>query len=132
MRIRPFLALVPALLALAACEGGTGASSSAGGEYLAALQSPNGPEGAAMLELTGGGVEAIAAASATLFQQPVNGGVRLMLIREAPGRVEFRLIVAPGSELPTVRVVQVVDGDDNVRPSTDGYEVTFTRTRGDP
>ncbi|HEX2209899.1 MAG TPA: hypothetical protein VHG93_19650 [Longimicrobium sp.] len=131
MRIPPFLVLLP-LLALAACDGGTGASSSAGGEYIGALQSPNGPEGAAMLEITGGSVQEISAASATLFRQPVSGGQKVMLIRPDAGRIEFRVVIADGGELPQVRVVQVVAPDDSVRPTTDGYAVTFTRTRGDP
>lgn len=118
---------MPPAPAACACRRRTAAG---GGEYIAALVSPNGPEGGAILEITGGGVEEVVAASATLFRQPVTGGQRLMLIRDAPGRVEFRVRMAAGSQLPTVRVVQVVDGDDNVRASTDGYEVTFTRTRG--
>ena len=133
MRIRHFLLALFAPLALAACDGGSDGTGAAteGGEYIAALVSPNGPEGGAILEMSGGGVEEVVAASATLFRQPVTGGQRLMLIRDAPGRVEFRVRMAAGSAPPTVRVVQVVDGDDNVRASTDGYEVTFTRTRGD-
>lgn len=130
MRIRSILPLL-AVLAAAACDGGGTGAASEGGEYIAALQSPNGDEGAAMLEMTTEGVEDVSASSATLFRQPISGGVRMMLIRDAAGRVEFRVRMAPGHELPTVRVVQVVDGDDNVRASTDGYEVTFTRTRGD-
>ena len=132
MRMRSILPLL-AVLAAAACDGGGGTgAASEGGEYIAALQSPNGHEGAAMLEMTMDGVEDVSASSATLFRQPVSGGVRMMLIRDAAGRVEFRVRMAPGHEMPAVRVIQVVDPDDNVRASTDGYEVTFTRTRGGP
>lgn len=131
MRIRSILFLL-ALLAASACDGGGTGAALDGGEYIAALQSPHGDEGGAMLEMTTGGVEDVSASSATLFRQPISDGVRLMLIRESAGRVEFRVVMAPGHELPTVRVVQVVDGDDNVRASTEGYQVTFTRTLGDP
>jgi hypothetical protein len=132
MRMRPHQLILPLLLALSACDGaeGTGAAL-AGGEYIAALESPHGPEGAAILEITGDGVEEVSGSAATLFQQPVSGGRRLVLVLEPAGRIEFRVRVSPGNELPEVRVVQVVDGNDAVRPSTDGYTVSFSRTRGD-
>lgn len=129
MRI-PILRLALVLLpALAACDGGTGASP-AGGEFIAALQSPHGPEGAALLELTGEGIESVAGSSVTLLDLPVNGGRRVMLVREPAGVIEFRVRVAPGNEPPDARVLQVVGPDDQLRPSTDGYAVTWTRTRG--
>jgi hypothetical protein len=132
MRIRPPLLIFPLLLALFACDGGRGTGAAlAGGEYIAALESPHGAEGAAILEITGAGVEEVSASAATLFQQPVSGGRRVVLVREPAGRIEFRVRIAPGNDVPDVRVVQVVDGDDAVRPSTDGYTVSFTRTRGE-
>jgi hypothetical protein len=129
MRISIPLLVLCLLPALAACDDGTGASS-AGGEFIAALQSPNGPEGAALLELTGEGIESVAGSSVSLFQLPVSGGRRVMLVREPAGVIEFRVRVAAGNELPDARVLQVVDGNDQVRASTDGYRVTFTPTRG--
>lgn len=133
MRIRsPLFVLLSLLLALAACDGGEGTGTDlAGGEFIGTLQSPHGPEGAAILEIGGAGVEEVFASSATLFQQPVSGGRRLVLVREPAGAIEFRVRMAPGNAPPEVRVVQVVDGDDAVRPSADGYTVSFTRTRGD-
>ena len=131
MRIRPPLLILPLLLALSACDGGEGTGAAlSGGEYIATLESPHGAEGAAILEITGPGVEEVFASSATVFQQPVSGGRRVVLVREPAGPIEFRVRIAPGNELPQVRVVQVVDGNDAVRPSTDGYRVSFTRTRG--
>ena len=131
MRIRTLLAVPLALLALAACDGGGTDTSLPGGEYIASLESSHGPEGAALLELSDADVQAVAGSSVTLFQQPVTGGRRLLLVREPAGVIEFRVQVAAGSPLPSVRVLQVVDGNDVPRPGTDGYRVTFTRTRGD-
>lgn len=122
---------VPALaLALAGCDGGGTGDSPDGGEYVAALESPNGPEGAAVLELSGSGVESITATSLSLFRQPTSEGTRLMLVREPAGRLEFRVRMAAGSRPPAVRVVEVVDGDDRQRAPLDGYQVTFTPVRG--
>jgi hypothetical protein len=130
MRPRLAVLLLAATGVLSACDGGTG-SETAGGEYIAALESPAGPEGAAVLEITGEGVQSVHAASLTLFQQPVSGGRRLVLVREPAGRLEFRVRMAPGNGPPSVRVVEVVDGNDQPRASAEGYTVTFTRTRGD-
>jgi hypothetical protein len=129
MRMR-ILAPLLALAALSACDGGGTGSETAGGEYIAALESPHGAEGAALLELSGEGIQDVYAASLSLFDQPVSGGRRVMLIREPAGRLEFRVRMAAGNGPPTVRVLEVVDGADQPRASTDGYEVTFTRTRG--
>lgn len=129
--MRLLLRLLALLIPLAACDGGGTGTAPLGGEYIAVLQSPHGAEGAAILELTGEGIQEVVAASATLFQQPVNGGRRVMLVREPGGRIEFRVRLAEGAGLPAVRVLQVVDGDDVPRSSTDGYQVSFTRTRGD-
>lgn len=132
MRIRLPLLVLPLLLALAACDGGQGTGAAlSGGEFIATLESPHGAEGAAILEITGAGVEEVSAAAATLFQQPVSGGRRVVLVREPAGRIEFRVRVAPGNDVPDVRVLQVVDGNDALRPSTDGYTVSFVRTRGE-
>lgn len=133
MRMRSLLLVLAALPALAACDGGGGTgASTAGGEFIAALESPDGrPEGAVLLELTGDGISRVHAASLALFEQPVSGGRRLMLIREPAGRIDFRVTMAPGASLPSVRVIEVVGPDDLPRASVDGYSVTFTPTRGD-
>lgn len=129
MRTRLAALLLAATAALSACDGGT-ASETAGGEYIAALESPHGPEGAAVLELSGTGVQSVHGASLSLFQQATSTGRRLVLVREPAGRLEFRVRMADGHAPPSVRVVEVVDGNDQPRASTDGYTVTFTRTRG--
>lgn len=119
------------LLALSGCDGGGTDTGRAGGEYVAVLESPHGAEGAAVLELSGSGMDAVTATSLSLFRQPVAGGIRLVLVREPAGRLEFRVRMASGSRLPAVRVVEVVDGDDRQRASLEGYEVSFTPVRGD-
>lgn len=131
MRIATVVSLLVALLASAACDGGTGASPG-GGEYIAVLASPHGPDGAALLEIGTEGVVEVTASSSALFQEPVSGGKRLVLVRQAPGRIEFRVQVARGYEPPAVRVLQVVDGDNRQRPSVAEYRVTYTPTRGEP
>jgi hypothetical protein len=127
MKTRSTRFILPALLALAACdEGGTGVP--AGGEYRAVLQSPNGAEGAAAFELEGGGVRSVAGGEGTrVFMQPAAGGTRVIAVREPAGPIEFTLTLAPGSKLPQARVVEVADGQDQPRASLAGYRVTLER-----
>jgi hypothetical protein len=129
MRI-PLLSLLAAVLALAACDGGGTGSRPAGGEYIVTLESPHGNEGAAILEITDQGVESITASAAALFRNRISDGWRLVLVREPEGPLQFRIRLAEGNDFPDVRVIEVVDGRDQRRPSVEGYEVSFTRTRG--
>ena len=126
MRFPSIPTLLLAALALAACDRG-GTDAPPGGEYRAVLQSPNGNEGAVALELTGAGIESIAADAGTLHTQPAGATTRVVLIRDPAGPIEFRVTMAPGQGPPAVRVVEVVDGSDLPRASLAGYRVTFGR-----
>jgi hypothetical protein len=127
MTKRSTLLVLPALLALAACdEGGTGVTP--GGAYRAVLQSPHGAEGAAAIELEGAGIESVAGGAGTrVFLQPAAGGARVVVVREPAGPIEFSVTLAAGSELPRARVVEVADGNDQPRASLAGYRVTLER-----
>ncbi len=127
MRFRSIPTMLAVVLALGACDrGGTG--SEPGGEYRAVLESPNDSEGAVALELTGPGIELISVgAGTTLHTQPEGATTRVVLIREPAGRIEFNLTMSPGQQPPDVRVVEVVDGNDQPRASLDGYRVRFSR-----
>ena len=64
------------------------------------------------------------------FRNRISGGYRLVLVREPAGPIQFRVRLAEGNDFPDVRVIEVVDGNDERRPSTEGYGVSFERTRG--
>jgi len=127
------LAALLLLLALAACDGGgTTPREPAGGDYDALLQSPNGPEAAAQLELTGGGIEDVqsTAAATIVSSSPVSNGRRVVIVRLQPGPLQFRVRMAEGQGPPSARVVEVAAPDDALRASLSGYRVTFTRVAG--
>lgn len=132
MRLRSTFLAPLALLALAACDGGGGTEPPPppGGNYDAVLQGPTNAESAALLELTGTGIEEVGSLTAAVFSTPVNGGQRVVLVRGTPGAIEFRVRVAPGNEPPTARIVELAGGDDQLRTPLTGYQVTFTRTPG--
>ncbi|HST58359.1 MAG TPA: hypothetical protein VLK84_06725 [Longimicrobium sp.] len=130
MRLSLARLVLPALLALAACDGGTDVPEPAGGDYDAVLQSPNGAEAAAALELSGTGIEDVQSSTAFLQSSAVSGGRRVVLVRSQPGTLEFRVRMAEGQAPPDVRVVEVAAPDDALRASLSGYRVTFTRVAG--
>jgi hypothetical protein len=122
------LFLFTALLLLAACDGGgPGTGSEDGGEYRAVLQSPNGAEGAAAIELTGPGIQSVTASGGRLFTQASGGTTRVVVVHQAAAEIAFRVIMADGQAPPAARVVEVVDGNDLPRTSLAGYSVTFGR-----
>ena len=98
-----------------------------GGVYRAVLQSPSGAEGAALVSLSGGGIEKITSSSGQVFSQLSAKGANVAIFREPAGTLEFDVQVATGHGTPSAQVVEVVDGADRMRGLT-GYVVTFSRT----
>jgi hypothetical protein len=91
------------------------------------LQSPNGVEGAAAIELTGTGIQSVTASVGRVFTQASGGTTRVVVVSEPAAQLAFRVTMAPGQGPPAARVVEVVDGSDQPRASVAGYSVTFSR-----
>ncbi|HEX6036617.1 hypothetical protein [Longimicrobium sp.] len=129
MRLRSLLLAAPMMLALAACDGGPETPPEpTGGNFDALLQGPTSSESAALVELTGSGIEDVQSnGPAIVASSPVTGGRRVVVVRTAPGAIGFRVRVAPGNTAPTARVVELADADDQLRASLAGYQVTLTR-----
>src|SRR5687767_7498968 len=89
------LLLLSGLLSTAACGdgggGGPGTGTEDGGEYRAVLQSPNGVEGAAAIELTGPGVQSVTAGAGQLFSQSAGTTTRIVLVSNPAGPLSFRI-----------------------------------------
>lgn len=130
MRLRSLLFTAPLMLALAACgdDGPQTPPTPSGGDFDALLQGPTASESAALVELTGAGIEGVQAnGPATVASSPVTGGRRVVVVRTAPGAIGFRVRVAEGNAAPTARVVELADANEQLRPSLAGYQVTLTR-----
>jgi len=94
--------------------------------YNATVVSPNGLEGAAVLELDGSFADAISVASGRVFTHASGGVTRVVLVRDTPGELAFTLTLdAPGSP-PDVRLLQVADGANDLRAFLHRYRVEFT------
>ena len=117
-----------ALLAAAAVS--TGLACSDGGppvpvEVDVRIVSPNGPEGAAVLEVATADLLQVSTSVGLVFSNPVAGTTRIVVIRDTPGTLGFTLLMNGGMDPPAIRLLEVVDGNDQPRPSLGGYRVEF-------
>lgn len=116
------------LTALAACRNeptGGGDIPPQPGDATATVVSPNGDEGSAVLEVTGGTVLDVRTDEAyvRVYRVPTDP-VRIVVARLRPGELTFRLTTDDVGHLPGIRVVEVGAPDDRLRPDITGYSVT--------
>jgi hypothetical protein len=122
MNRRSLLAMAIVALLFPACDS---SSPTTAGTLTAVLVSPNGEEGAAVLDVSGT-VESISAANGvSLHTTPVATGTRVIVVRLTPGELSLKVTVPDVSRPPGVTVVEVADGDDKLRQSLAGYRVEF-------
>jgi len=83
------------------------------------LDSPNGPEGAAVIELVGPGLGEVTAPAGIMFSHVAGDTTRVVILLDQAGTIEFTVQVS-GRTYPGVAVLQVADEQDNAR-SLAGY-----------
>lgn len=111
------------MLLLAACDSSTRPGGR--GTLTAQLTSPNGADGAAVLDVVGA-VESLAAPSdVSIYTTPIANGTRVVLVRMTPGELSMNVTVADISKPPAISVVQVADGGDRLREPLTQYAVTL-------
>lgn len=118
------LPLILGVLVLAACD--AGGPERLAGTWTATLVSPNGAEGAAVVELEGAGITAIRPLDGRVFSSIGDDGARVVVVRETPGIVRFEVDLAGAPGVPEARVVEVAGPDDALRP-LEGYTVEVAR-----
>lgn len=115
-------------LVLAGCTDSPTAPAPSPGELIATLQSPNGAEGAAVLQLSGIGLGVVRADSTGLVFSERQGNVaRVALILPTPGEARFRVRVEDIHTPPTATVLEVAGADNQLRGSLAGYSVRFSQ-----
>lgn len=123
------LVAVLAAGAVGACDFGLFGPSGSG-VIQVSVTSPFGPEGAAVFELTGGvglgPVTTITEGGDTFFEHG-DGASRVVVVLDEPGQLWFQVRTTDIGKLPTVRALQVADGENQLRPSVDGYRFDFER-----
>lgn len=96
------------------------------------LQSPHGVEGAAVIELVGSGLGLVRVESGLVFTSVSGDATRAVILRHRPGVIEFAVEVPDRGSPPDVRILEVADGDDQLRSSLDGYAVRFAAVPSSP
>ena len=120
-----FGAVVSTLLFFA-CES-TPVDPTGPGELEAALISPNGDEGSAVLELAGAGIGQVTGIQGQAYTLPSGSDIRVVIILNNPGQIKLNIAVDDVASVPAVAVIEVADGANVLRSSTTGYSVEFSR-----
>ncbi len=116
--------VLPAALALAlvACSS-DGTAPKGSGEFRAVVVSPDGDLGAAVLELEG--VADLTPVAGRAFTQRNGDVLRVVIVLDEPGQIEFRIRLADPAGQPAATIVEVADGDNQGPESVSGYRVQF-------
>ena len=124
-RAARLLRAAAALLVVAAgCES-TGEPRAIDGAYTVRLISPNGAEGAAVLELTGPGIASVTPLEGEVFSSLHEQATRALVLLTDPGEIRFRVELRGATVLPQARVVAVAGPEDQHRDLA-GYRVELT------
>ena len=98
------------------------------GILTATLKSPNGAEGAALVVLMGSGIgEATPLGNNELYTNSNLDELRIVLINQAGGELEFQVEVADTTNKPTATVEEVAGPDNELRAALGGYQLEFRR-----
>lgn len=98
-----------------------------GGPVEAVLRSPNGAEGAAVLELAAVGLGPIAVPGGSAYVNETGGVTRVVIVLRAPGEIRFGIVLPDGVAAPAVTILEVADGRNELRASLSGYVVDYSR-----
>ena len=99
---------------------------SAPGPLTATVESPNGAEGAVLLHLVGGGISFLEPLTGDLYTSVLGDTTKVLVLLDIPGEIAFRLNVTDTTQPPVTTVLQVSDGQNEVRASLAEYRVRFT------
>lgn len=100
------------------------------GVLLVTLVSPVGNEASAVFELTGGiGLGTVSPIGGEVLYQHYGGSTRVVVVMDEPGEVRFQVRTEDLGQLPEADVVQVADGENQLRISLSGYTVQVARSK---
>lgn len=110
---------------LGACGDDTASPGGSPGTLEARLTSPNGPEGALLVEIDGP-LRSVSVEQGHLFHHRAEGHTQVLVVLDEPGEVRFRIDVADMDQAPPYRIIEVAGPDDTLRPDPAGYALRFT------
>jgi hypothetical protein len=122
------LLLSVAVAAFTSCDLGIFGGPSGPGLFGVTLTSPYGPDGAAVVELTDApSLGVVAVELGQSFYEHEGSTTRAVVVMATPGEIYFTAHTEDLGELPTVTLVQVADGEDQLREDLSGYDVQIER-----
>jgi hypothetical protein len=89
--------------------------------------SPNGPEGAAFIEVDAAAVTNVMADSGSVLHAPQGERLRIAIVRGQPGTLRVHLTVRDTASALDPELVQVADPANTLRPMLAGYSVEVVR-----
>jgi len=89
--------------------------------------SPNGAEGSAVVSVFGDGIRGVTAVTGRVFGHQVADTVRAVVVADVPGDLRFVLSMADTTAVLQGVVLQVADGQDDLRSTLAGYTLEFVR-----
>lgn len=93
----------------------------------ATLVSPNGDEGAALIEMTGSGLGEVTVREGRVFTTGTGQRVRAVFVLDEPGEIRFQIEMDDPKAPISATVLEVADGTNEVRTSLTEYDVEFAR-----
>ena len=89
--------------------------------------SPNLNEGAALIEISGAGLEDVRVDGGRVFTTGNDRLIRAVIVLDEPGSLRFRVRMVDPTVPVSASVLEVADGSNEVRASLAGYDVDFAR-----
>jgi hypothetical protein len=124
-------ALAIACLLAAACDDAPPEPQPVPGDLDVTLVSPNGSEGAAVLQTEDEGIVGISVEEGLqVFHWTEGGLTRIVLLLDDVGEVRFRMNVTDVNRPPQLELVEVSDGSNRLRSSLEGYEIALDPVEG--
>ena len=103
------------------------------GIFSLAVLSPHGAEGSAVLEITGGeGLGAGWAEGGEVLYRRGGGSIRVVVVLDDPGQLQVRVRTEEVREHPEAVLLQVADGNNQLRSSLAGYSIAISSSKGSP
>lgn len=129
MDMRPrLLALLTSVGTVLAAACGDAGPQSGPGTLTATLLSPNGAEGAAVVEVFGPGIGEVGELDGSVFSERRGDTLRVVLVREGdPGDLRFTLMVADTTRSFGGTVLEVAGPDDSLRAGISSYSLEIRR-----
>jgi hypothetical protein len=122
---------IAGLLAAVACDDAPPEPQPVPGDLDVTLVSPNGSEGAAVLETADEGIVEISVEEGLQAFHWTEGGLtRIVLLLDDVGELRFRMSVTDVNRPPRLDLVEVSDAMNRLRTSLAGYEIAVEPVEG--